>query len=125
MSLVIIHLTDIHLTHAGSNPVLEKIDKLSQACSSILTDGDDVVISITGDVAAKGQSNEYYIAQEMIQQITDYICKEHSVKVYTILVPGNHDCDFSTNQTIRDHLHSGISCRTGQVHGKKNQIYID
>lgn len=115
MSLVIIHLTDIHLTHAGSNPVLEKIDKLSQACSSILTDGDDVVISITGDVAAKGQSNEYYIAQEMIQQITDYICKEHSVKVYTILVPGNHDCDFSTNQTIRDHLHSGISCRTGQV----------
>lgn len=105
MSLVIIHFTDIHMTSSLSDNVLyHRKEKLANACNSIINNGDDVLIVISGDIAYSGQDNEY----ENFNKILDYIC--HIIKQETntvtniVSVPGNHDC-MLPNNTINSRKH--------------------
>ena len=53
---------------------------------------------MSGDVANKGFSEQYNLAQEFFTSIRDYFQKQSEAKIYFIVASGNHDCDFSGMQ---------------------------
>lgn len=109
MSLVIIHLSDFHLKDTREkNPILEKAEGIARACCGAINKNDDVIFTITGDIANTGANPEYNIALELFGQITYYIKRQADVDINIAMVPGNHDCDFSGNQDIRNMLISNV-----------------
>lgn len=108
MSLYIIHLSDIHIK--GSNDlVMSRINCIKESCAGSILDGSDVVLAITGDVAYSGKKDEYSAAKTLIDEISDYLKKEKSVKISHVIVPGNHDCNFTKTTSIRKTLLQSIS----------------
>ena len=103
MSLSIIHLSDIHIS-GHDDPILMKKDKLASACASALPSNGDVVLAITGDIAYSGKKQQYDLANELINDIAEFIEKEKNSKVHFMCVPGNHDCDFDRETTTREVL---------------------
>ena len=103
MSLSVIHLSDIHIK-GTDDLILKKIDKLKAACVSSLPSNGDVVIAISGDIAFSGTKQQYSLAKELIDNIASYIAEQKTSKVYVVCVPGNHDCDFSRESSVRNVL---------------------
>ncbi len=52
-------------------------------------------LCITGDISYSGQPCEYAMAKEWIEQLTQEIWRDVEAKDRILLVPGNHDADFS------------------------------
>lgn len=103
MGLSIIHFSDIHIK--GENDFIYKqIEKLKKACVSDLTRNNDVVLLISGDIAFSGKLEEYKVAKQIIEDVSQYIETETQGRVYYIFVPGNHDCNFSEDNSVRNIL---------------------
>ena len=100
MSLSVIHFSDIHIKGAD-DVILKRIDELKSACVSSLPNNGDVVIAISGDIAFSGTEQQYSLAKGLIDSISCYIAEQKTSKVYVVCVPGNHDCDFSEESSIR------------------------
>lgn len=67
------------------------------------------VILVTGDIAFSGSEEEYLIAFGFLDSIKSALASQLKspsasmpVTVNIVCVPGNHDCDFSGDQSIRD-----------------------
>ncbi len=105
MSLVIIHLSDFHIKDdRDNNPVFEKVQGIARACCGAINNGDDIILAVTGDIADTGASSQYNLGIELFVQIIDHIKKQADVDIHIAMVPGNHDCNFSENQDVRDTL---------------------
>lgn len=105
MSLVIIHLTDIHMgSDVKSNAILNRKQQLSQACCSVLSSNDKVIIIISGDVAYSGKTAEYENAFDMIDYLQIELRKHLGYTPTVLMTPGNHDCDFTVSQSVRNKL---------------------
>lgn len=103
MGLSIIHFSDIHIK--GENDFIYKqIEKLKKACVSDLTRNNDVVILISGDIAFSGKLEEYKVAKKIIEDVAQYIEIETGGRVHYVFVPGNHDCNFSNDNSVRNIL---------------------
>ncbi|WP_017258884.1 metallophosphoesterase [Pedobacter arcticus] len=96
MSLIYIHLSDIHFGQEKGGDVYTHDDVKEQ----LLTDAHDYVgnfetnkatgIIISGDIAYAGKNNEYDIAGKWLDRLTAAVgCPLTAVQV----VPGNHDVD--------------------------------
>lgn len=86
----------------NKNYILEKKEHIKNAIKNELNTTDHFFIIITGDVAFSGLPEEYLYVTELI----DYLIKE--IKAYhkdinteVIIIPGNHDCDFSMDNNAR------------------------
>lgn len=108
MSLSVIHFSDIHIK-GTDDVILQRIDKLKAACVSALPSNGDVVIAVSGDIAFSGKKEEYALAKSLFDPVIDYIANQRKSKVFFVCVPGNHDCDFSTESSVRKALISGAS----------------
>ena len=106
MKLLFIQIGDLHWRN--DNPISD--DRFSLIGSSIrkvyLEDPDAVVFIYTGDFAHSGNIEEYLEVYRVLSIV------EHSVKsilpatvpIFHTGVPGNHDCNFTVDQTAREHL---------------------
>lgn len=103
MSISVIHFSDIHIKGID-DVILHRIDKLKAACVSALPSNGDVVIAVSGDIAFSGKKEEYALAKSLFEPIINYIANQRKSKVYFVCVPGNHDCDFSTESSVRKAL---------------------
>ena len=112
MSLSVVHFSDIHISNS-KNKIIDRIDKLKAACASALPSNGDVVIAVSGDIANAGKAEEYELAKNIFDQISVYIQEQKSSRVYFAFVPGNHDCDFTTEKSTRSALIE--SAHTGTV----------
>lgn len=110
MEILFIHLSDIHLKN-NSNIIIERKTKFFDSIKNEITsDYEEVFIIISGDIGFSGVELEYKIASIfldfVIKGIEDY-CK---IVPKVILVPGNHDCDFNTeNKSIRELIVADIA----------------
>ena len=105
MGFIIIHLTDIHIKKIKEeNSIFEKQESLYKACQSIITSSDKLILVISGDIAYSGKKEEYINAFDLIEYIKTKLEKNYQTDIKVILVPGNHDCDFSKGQDIRNRL---------------------
>ena len=95
MKIVFLHLSDLHLQNLeGANPT--KIQAAVRALS-VFGEFEGIVIIVSGDLAAKGYSNEYKNAGIFIGRFTSEIRKKYCISeknLKILLVPGNHDINF-------------------------------
>lgn len=108
MSLAVIHFSDIHLK--GTDDIIfSRIDELKKACASVLPNDGLVVIAISGDIAFSGTREQYNLARDLLNELVEYIIQQTKSDVKFAFVPGNHDCDFSVNDSARDVLVSAVT----------------
>ena len=105
IAMKIIHITDIHLKADDSNTVLNKQRQIISACNTVLQSTEKVILLISGDIAYSGSTSEYQLAESFIDNLKNSISNICKV----VIVPGNHDCDFSVKNSIRNRLLSTIT----------------
>jgi hypothetical protein len=102
MKIVLIHLSDVHLKEdAGENPILHRIDAISNAVGGLGEQAAAYIVVASGDIAFSGRSKEYQHAFSLFEHLHRALVRRFSPQpIFCIIVPGNHDCDFSDeNQT--------------------------
>lgn len=101
MELVVVQLTDIHITGEDDLDIL-----LSRTGSIVGAIGEVVrkpaetllLLCVTGDIANTGTKEQYDVAGLFFEDISDKIKDRYSDELWFhfVFVPGNHDCDFSS-----------------------------
>jgi len=61
-----------------------------------------LTIVVTGDVAYSGRPDQYGMAKDYFIELKNGLEKEYSIECNLVLCPGNHDCMFPDDTTIRD-----------------------
>jgi len=98
MRLVILHLSDIHIKNE-TDQILTQDLPIAKTLYKHISNNDQVVVLISGDIAFSGQRKQYDLATTFLENIKKHINKERTVSISFIMCPGNHDCDFSKNPT--------------------------
>jgi len=101
---IILHLSDLHL-FTGKEPVLTRCPQIAAAAIGQCPEVDFIVILISGDITQSGNKKEFAIADSFLallkESINALLPEEKRSKLHFITVPGNHDCDFSTDTALR------------------------
>lgn len=109
MKLLLLHLSDIHIRSKGDF-ILNRADQIASAMSSLDSEVGGCVVVITGDVAFSGQAVEYALAEEFLGKLKACLIKTVELpEIHFVLAPGNHDCDFSAPNQVREILISTIA----------------
>lgn len=119
MRVILLHLSDIHIRN-GYNPIINRVKNIANSLN-IWTDEECVCfLVISGDIAYSGDSDEYEIAYKFISDLLQEIRLNNKIsQAYPILVPGNHDCNFTNEKSTR----RGLVDRLREV--DKPSKYID
>lgn len=109
MTILLAQLGDIHFK-GDSDPVLARAPQLGAAISAELSaDVTTVVLALCGDTAFSGTKQQFQIARGFVEAIETEIRRRNaSASIRRVIVPGNHDCDFSGDQEARDFMLTGI-----------------
>lgn len=101
--IIVVQLSDIHF-NAKNNSVQEKSEKLYDAIKNEIGRSKNIFIIITGDIANTGAKSEYDIAYHFLNNLEHKLKEycQHSLEIHFIFAPGNHDCDFSTDEDIQE-----------------------
>lgn len=108
MQIGILHLTDLHFTK--KTDLGQKTTSLGNALVNDFFDIKKLYIILSGDIAFSGQKEEYSKAKiflDAIMKIFSY--KLSDIEIKYIMVPGNHDCDFSLSNDVRDTLLKNVN----------------
>ncbi len=104
MKLALIQLSDIHFKKDRSKNFLStKLEKIIQSINSNLHEVDKTIIIMSGDTAFSGINEEYEVALDFYSTLLDGL---KSTDIEFLLIPGNHDCDFSQEYPVREMLKS-------------------
>lgn len=103
MTVAILHLSDIHIK-SDDDPILLKTNDIAACMFSSLPTASHVVILVSGDIAFSGKSEQYALAGKFLINIQESIQQECDIPVSFVLSPGNHDCDFSRENSAREIL---------------------
>lgn len=107
MAILILHLSDIHIKKS-SDPILRRSAAIAASINPYLHSTTHLFIVISGDIAFSGTSDQYALSKKFLFEIKDLTQKETDIPVIFIIVPGNHDCDFSLNSGARKILVKSI-----------------
>ena len=101
MKIGILHLTDIHLT-ANDNWIEDKLPKIISAIKTDFEDVRKIYIAITGDLVHSSTIEEYDKFSTFLSKIKSYLKVIYSeIQSKYIIIPGNHDCNFSYDSQLR------------------------
>lgn len=96
MAFFAIQLSDIHFsTRKDSNPLLERDKDLFSSIRGELSRGDQCLLVLSGDIADCGNLAEYDIAENFIEALMVDLTNHLGNTPQIVLIPGNHDFDFS------------------------------
>jgi len=102
LKAVAIHLSDIHI-RSDRDPVLSRAERISRAAHSVEPDAEAIFLLITGDVTFSGMEDQFRVAQTFIEAVIAQLRKDWPrLPIEVDLCPGNHDCDFTGSQSVRD-----------------------
>ncbi len=112
MKIAILHLSDFHFKNKD---ILNK-QKIENFISGIKSfkELDEIMILISGDIASKGNTNEYRVYKKLMGNLIAKIKSEiiDNKYIYIYCVPGNHDIDYSNlNRKSNDILQAYKSNR--------------
>ncbi|MCP5064780.1 MAG: metallophosphoesterase, partial [Ignavibacteriae bacterium] len=100
MKLLIIQLSDIHFQE-NDNTIIAKKEKLFEAIRNSTIDYEEIFLIITGDTAYSGKTSEYTVGIDFLNSLKSKLEEYSEKKVNIIVIPGNHDCDFSLDNKAR------------------------
>jgi hypothetical protein len=106
MNIIVVQLSDIHLSMNKPNPLISRTEKLAAAVAAVADDCEYMVAIVTGDIAFSGHEKEYLIALSFFEQLNSQIERARTghplpLRMAIIPVAGNHDCDFSVERNTR------------------------
>lgn len=102
MKLALVQLSDIHFKNDKSkNFLTTKLEKIIYSINSNLHEVEKVIIIMSGDTAYSGNNKEYEVALDFYSTLLEGL-KHKNIEF--LLIPGNHDCDFSQRHTVRETL---------------------
>jgi len=108
LTIALLQLSDIHFKK-DDNSVLNKIEKIFDAIKNEVDTCKYLFIVFTGDIAFSGQKDEYRQAEILINDLQTRIRNyNNNIKIEFIFTPGNHDCDFSQNEEVRNMIIDNI-----------------
>jgi hypothetical protein len=110
MAILLVQLADMHFRQAGEPPVsrAESIGAaiVAEAAESIST----VVLALCGDVAYSGLAEQFRVGATFLEKIESSIRDRHpGLHIVRVVTPGNHDCDFTGDQTARELMVSSVA----------------
>jgi predicted MPP superfamily phosphohydrolase len=109
MSLAIVHVSDIHISEK-SNLILPKAQAIKAAVQPRLPQGARLLLACSGDVAYSGKTQEYDIAKIFVTDLSANLARIPGAQFLgTVIVPGNHDCNFSKEGDARPILLSSVA----------------
>ncbi len=97
MRILMVQLSDIHLKERNEN-LKEKFIGIAKACISLIKKDTKIIFVLSGDIAYSGTSEEYEIFSEYFNNTKQIINEEQKVEMFTVCVPGNHDCFFTEEE---------------------------
>lgn len=113
MKAIIIHLSDVHLRE-GNNECLPKFAHIATALQNEELNLDAIAVVVSGDIAYSGSGPEYKIANTCLTRLAeDLRTRMKTDNLRFVFVPGNHDCDFSSKDTVREIVIEGV--RSGKA----------
>lgn len=101
MALLIIQLSDVHLSTKSHSP-LHRVDRIVDAALSSVAHIEAVHVVISGDLANWGLPDEFKLCLAFIGQLREAISRRLGFAPEIILCAGNHDCCFVEDQSLRD-----------------------
>lgn len=110
MKVLVIHLCDIHF-RTEQDPICTRVARIADAAKSADYETDACIIVFAGDVAHSGSEAEYGVALEFVRKLRESLrdaWRGRDVPIHLVSVPGNHDCDFSSERPARDQLLSQL-----------------
>lgn len=107
MTVVVLHLSDIHI-RGEKDPILAQGNSIAACTFKELPDASAVFVVGSGDIAFSGKSAQYEGAARLFRSIRKAIQAEKDVPVHFVFAPGNHDCDFDQNSTPRKLTLDGV-----------------
>lgn len=119
MTILLLHISDIHLT-SSSNIILQRVDKLARAATSIEPKVEHAIVLATGDIAYAGAPEEYTAALRLFTTLHEALknrLRAQSTAVDVIILPGNHDCNFQSPQDVRNMVLKGVAADPSKRHG--------
>jgi len=109
MKAGILHLSDIHVSIERD---LLDLTSVANASSAWLSSLNHFFILISGDRGNTGKNAEYESAEKVLKNLEKRIRDIKSdLLVDFILVPGNHDCNFSSPNEMREALIHGLKSK--------------
>jgi hypothetical protein len=100
MKLEIVQVSDIHLR--ATEISRESISSLVEAVRQNVQAPCNILLLVTGDIAYSGKESEYELATAFLNDLLGEFGRIAGVGAVDIaIVPGNHDCDFSTESAAR------------------------
>lgn len=101
MRISFLHLSDFHLNDSkGVHPA--KIQAIVDSLG-VYTPIEGIVIVLSGDIAATGQTNQYKIAATFLKRLIPEIRRKYSISeknTKILIVPGNHDIDWGRSTRL-------------------------
>ncbi len=108
MKILVIHLSDIHLRESD-NSCVDKLPLISTALQNEELELDSAIVVISGDVSYSGTDRQYGLATSLLTSLATTLRDKLQLDAIRFaFVPGNHDCDFTTNQSVREIVIEGI-----------------
>lgn len=98
MKILLCQLSDIHFKADKKNIIMERVKSITAVINSKVVNHDECFIVLSGDIAFSGNKNEYNIASEFVMELLEGC---NSDNIHFLAVPGNHDCDFGKEDSIR------------------------
>lgn len=99
MRLTILHLSDIHVSDTSDLPRPESIAAVLREAEQT---PDHVLVLVTGDVAFSAGKTQYARASTFLQCVSEQVERVTNSKPSFVAVPGNHDCAFPSDSSVRD-----------------------
>jgi hypothetical protein len=103
MKILVMHLSDIHFK-SHSDPIMARARVIAATATSRIHSASAIFIVLSGDIAFSGLRTEYEAASAFLEDLKTALVEETESPVHFILAPGNHDCDLSGDQSVREAL---------------------
>lgn len=117
MRTLLLHLSDIHIKLAN-DPVLRRGKEIVRSIQDLDYSLDACVLVISGDVAWSGNSEQYGLGFDFLSELIADLERDlpGAAPIIPVVIPGNHDCDFTGDLQVREMLLSQVfTTRTEEV----------
>ncbi|WP_348679142.1 metallophosphoesterase [Alcanivorax profundi] len=101
MKAFFLHLSDLHVVN-GDSRISNWIESIPKAIFKHVRKAEAFFIVLSGDLAFSGKKEEFELVGDFLGAIKQKVKDEFSGEVHIVMSPGNHDCDFSKRDGVRE-----------------------